>query len=55
MSKILIMLGVVLVVLGVIWTVFPGAFSWLISALVNYLAIFAMNLGTHVSIFPLLL
>ncbi len=28
MSKILIMLGVVLVVLGVIWTVFPSAFSW---------------------------
>ncbi|WP_296403509.1 DUF2905 domain-containing protein [Psychrobacter sp.] len=28
MSKILILIGVVLVILGVIWTAFPGALSW---------------------------
>ena len=29
MAKILIVLGIVLVVVGVIWLVFPNAFSWL--------------------------
>ena len=29
MAKILILLGIVLVVVGVIWLVFPNAFSWL--------------------------
>ena len=29
MAKILIMIGIVLVVVGVIWLVFPNAFSWL--------------------------
>ena len=29
MAKILILLGMVLVVVGVIWLVFPNAFSWL--------------------------
>ena len=28
MSKILIIIGIILVVIGVIWTAFPGAFSW---------------------------
>ncbi|MDN5620084.1 MAG: DUF2905 domain-containing protein [Psychrobacter sp.] len=29
MAKILIVIGIVLVVVGVIWLVFPNAFSWL--------------------------
>lgn len=29
MAKVLILVGVVLVVLGIIWSAFPGAFSWL--------------------------
>ena len=28
MPKIIIIVGVVLVIIGVIWMVFPGAFSW---------------------------
>ena len=28
MAKILIVIGIVLVVVGVIWLVFPNAFSW---------------------------
>ena len=29
MAKILIVIGIMLVVVGVIWLVFPNAFSWL--------------------------
>jgi len=29
MAKVLIILGVVLVLVGLVWLVFPGAFSWL--------------------------